>query len=261
VSQPLTHAEAREALEALFTAPAADAVSGDDRARLAAHLDECSDCAAEHAALTATAAALHLTFGPPQALRQRVLEAVARTGRERGEPYSSATPTPSSQRSSAAAAGGRGRLVAFPRALAAAAALAVLAFIGGAVSAAYFAPRDADSALAKAAMMMAELAREPAAHTMTLRDPSGAVGGTLMYEPQSNMLVVFSEALAEPATGGYDCYVERDGQRTWIGPMLFEAETAFWAGPIRTDVQPEAGDLFVVLADESDATPMLVATF
>lgn len=246
----MTHAEARELMEALFATPADAGPDAAARGALVAHLAECPDCAREHAALAATAAALQLAYGPPPALRQRVLDAVARTGRDRS---GAAAASPS------AATGGR--LIAFPRALAAAAALAVLAFVAGALSMVYLAPRESDSALAKAAMVMAEMARDPSAHAMTLRDPNGAPGGTVMYAPDSSMLVVFSEMLEEPASGRYDCYLEREGQRTWIGPMLFEDDTAFWAGPVRTDTPPRQGDRFLVLAGPDDPVPMLVASF
>jgi hypothetical protein len=204
--------------------------------------------------LTATAAALQLAYGPPPALRQRILDAVARTGRDRSVGVGSRSADRVMRRVP------RERLVAFPRALAAAAALAVLAFVAGALSMAYLAPRD-DSALARAAMVMAEMARDPGTHAMTLHDPTGAPGGTLMYAPDSKMLVVFSEKLTEPEGDGYDCFLERDGERTWIGPMLFEARTAFWAGPVRSDALPQAGDRFLVLDERDDPTPLLVGSF
>ena len=262
----MTHAEARELMAALFATPAGQATAADHRARVAmeAHVAECAECAREYQALRATAAALQLAMGPSAQTRQRVLDAVAQTGRPRPQ-LAASDAVPAARELSPPTVlpvrvGGR-RLISFPRALAAAAVLALLAFVGGALSAAYLAPRPADGALAKAAMMMAEMARDPSAQAMTLQDPSGAAGGTVMYQPGSNMLVVFSEALEEPPSGRYGCYLERAGERTWVGPMQFASGTSFWAGPVRTPGLGEPGTRFVVLASPEDETPMLSGTF
>lgn len=260
----MSHAEARELIEQRYSTPAGDGLADPAAvATLEAHLAECADCRREHDAMRATAAALQLALGPSPQMRGRVLDNVARIGRPRGaesptatgRAFASAGPTP------AARAARRGRLVPFPRALAAAAALAVIAFVAGALSADYLGQRNADSGLARAAMVMAELARDPQTETMTLHDPSGAAGGTLMYEPDADMLVVFSQTLAAPDGGSYGCYLERDGERTWIGPMLFEADTAYWAGPTRMSGLGQPGDRFLVLTDADDPTPMLSASF
>jgi hypothetical protein len=245
----MDHAEARELMADLLASPAdADAVAATALAELDAHLAGCPDCSAEQRSLRATAAALALAIGPPRGARDRVLANVVQLGRQRGR--------------QAAPPRRRALVFGLPRALAAAAAIAVLAFIAGAVGGALL-PRDDDSAaLAKAAMMMADLARTPGAHTMTLTDGAGAPGGTLIYEPQSQQLVVFSEALARPASGRYGCYVERAGERSWVGPMLFEANAAFWAGPVREPLDlGRPGDRFLVLREPTDPTPMLSGSF
>ena len=250
----MDHAEARELMADLLATPgdgAADAAAATGAAALAeldAHLAGCPECAAEQRSLRATAAALALAIGPPRGARSRVLANVAQLGRQR----SPSTAEPRRRRFS----------LGLPRALAAAAVVAVLAFVAGAVGGALLPRDDESAALAKAAMMMADLARQPTAHTMTLTDAAGAPGGTVIYEPASHQLVVFSEALERPASGRYDCYVERAGERTWVGPMQFEASAAFWAGPV---TQPSdlgrPGDRFLVLRDAADATPKLSATF
>jgi len=66
-------------------------------------------------------------------------------------------------------------------------------------------------------------------------------------------LAVLSSTLEPPAAGGYDCYLERDGQRTLIGPMHFDRETAFWAGPVGGPVDAgRSGDRFLILHDGRD---------
>lgn len=251
----MSHAAAREAMAALLAVPAEreTAVDADVRAAMDVHIAACPDCAGEYQALRATAAALQLAVGPSPQMRGRVLETVAKTGRPRGQSVASRPP--------AAPRGKQGRLVPFPRAWAAAAVLALLAFVGGAVSAVYLAPRQDEGAMSRAAMVLAEMARDPSARAMTLEDPSGAPAGTLMYQLDTTMLVVFSEALEEPASGRYGCYLERDGERTWIGPMHFDSGTAFWAGPVRTPGLGEPGARFLVLAGPDDPTPMLEGTF
>jgi hypothetical protein len=253
----MDHAEARALMADHFAMPA-DAASSEAAtlralAEMEAHVHGCPDCAAEYRSLRATAAALQLVIGPPRAARERVLDNVVQLGRPRA---TGLTP-------SAPAAGGRGWWpLAVPRALAAAAMLALLAFVAGAFSITLLPRTDDSSQLARAAMMMAELAREPTAHTMVLRDASGTPGGTLIYEPTSAQLVVFSEVLQQPASGRYGCYVERAGERTWIGPMLFEADMAFWAGPVsQLPGLGMPGDRFLVLREATDATPMLSASF
>jgi hypothetical protein len=253
----MDHAEARARLEELFLEPGvADGQAGRLDGELERHLAACVECATDHAALRATAAAIQLAMGPPPAARQRVLDNIAQLGRQRAP----IQPTAAREARSPAPA----PAVPFARALAAAAVLAVLAFIAGAISAVLLDTRPAQpSRLAHAATMMAELAREPTAQTMVLRDPAGEVGGTVIYEPNRRMLVVFSETLAPPSEGRYGCFIERDGERTWIGPMNYEAETSFWAGPLYR-APPDfgrPGDRFIVLRDQADPLPMLEADF
>lgn len=248
----MDHADAQALMADHFSAPTGLLADATDRRALAemeAHVAGCPACAAEYRSLRATAAALQLVVGPPRRARARVLDNVAQLGRQRG----AATPS----------ASGRGWWpITLPRALAAAAVVALLAFIAGALGGALLPRPDDSTQLARAAQMMSELAREPTAHTMILRDASGTPGGTVIYEPASAQLVVFSEVLEPPASGRYGCYVERAGERTWIGPMLFEDDTAFWAGHVSgMGDLGRAGDRFLVLYDASDATPMLSASF
>jgi hypothetical protein len=270
----MDHAEARELMTGHFAAPADAADGGADALRalaeMEAHLEGCLDCAAEYRALRATAAALQLVIGPPGGARQRVLDNVAQLGRQRAvdaartiEAAAAAEPSRAESPVAAPSAGPRGWWpLALPRVLAVAAVVALLAFVAGAFSGALLPRSDDTTQLARAAMMMAELAREPTAHTMVLRDADGMPGGTVVYEPVSDRLVVFSEVLDEPASGRYGCYVERAGERTLIGPMLFEADAAFWAGPVSQSLDlGQPGDRFLVLRDASDATPMLAGTF
>jgi hypothetical protein len=110
--------------------------------------------------------------------------------------------------------------------------------------------------------VLGELVLDPASQTVTLRDGGRATAGLVVYNAPRDQLVVLSAALAEPDAGRYFCYLERESERVPIGPMHFESDTAFWAGPMSgPDDAGRPGDRFLVVLEDSDALPVLVGEF
>jgi hypothetical protein len=91
-----------------------------------------------------------------------------------------------------------------------------------------------------------------------LRDAAGTGNGIAVVAAASHQLAVFATHL--PAGTEYHCYVERGGQRTWIGSMYVEAGVQFWAGDMETALDMHPGDVLVVAADDA-APAALSATF
>lgn len=230
-------------LRALDDAPAADS----DLTPLRAHLASCAECSAELDALHTTAAALDLALGPPPAARERVLANVRDLGRER--------------RPVAGVAFFR-RRISLARASAAVALGVVLALgLGSVLGAASRAPEE-PSRLSQAVAQIGERLRDPDVQQLALRDGSGERAGLLFLSASAGRLAVFTSALLPPARGEYGCYLERDGERTAIGPMHFEGEVAFWAGPMSGPADlGRSGDRFLVTLDEADSQPALWADF
>jgi hypothetical protein len=95
--------------------------------------------------------------------------------------------------------------------------------------------------------------QRPDHRAVTLHTASGEAGGSVVFDPGSRELVVLSGRLPEPAEGQrYQCYLERDGERTRIGPMIEAGEFYFWAGAVS---EPEdalrPGDRFLVVDEAS----------
>lgn len=237
--------------EELLRAPDAETgeAGGDPGiAELRLHLAGCAECSGELAALRSTAVALDLALGPPAGARQRILGNVVAVGRERRAPP-------------------RRAWWAFERpTLSTATALAVIAAIAfglGAVLALMLSSNTTQpSRLAAVVTQMNERLAEPGVKQAILRDRDGSGAGLVVLSPAAQRLAVMSTALELRADGNYQCYLERDGQRTLIGPMHFEEQVAFWAGPITAPPDAgRAGDRFLVLYGEADAEPELQTEF
>jgi hypothetical protein len=227
--------------------------------RVEAHLDACSTCAAERDAMRATAIALNLAIGPPRAARERILSNVQMLGRQRGPAVGTRGAVP--------VASGTRRMpwLARPRFGTALALLALgaLVFAAGIVTAGLL-DRDAvePSRVARVVAEMAEVVAEPDARSLTLRDRAGAPAGLVVHSAARDRLVVMTSALESTASGRYSCYLERDGERSEIGPMHFEGDTSFWAGPMGGPADAgRRGDRFVVVLDPSDGVPVLAGDF
>jgi hypothetical protein len=107
---------------------------------------------------------------------------------------------------------------------------------------------DADH-LADAVMLMSTLASDSAAHEVVLRDAAGSGSGVAVMSGATHQLAVFAMHL--PSGGGYHCYLEHGGRRTWIGHMYVAEQVQFWAGDMDADVEMQPGDVLVVAADEN----------
>jgi hypothetical protein len=90
-----------------------------------------------------------------------------------------------------------------------------------------------------------------------LAGPGGS--GSVLIGSSSGRLVAFSSTLpALPAGGRYECYVERDGVRTWIGWMHWSTGLAYWSGAVSGIALPwRPGDRFLV-TEGRDGLPVLV---
>jgi hypothetical protein len=252
----MTHAEVRERLADALLAPGAggiDAALGDpsdDGAALRAHLAGCAACTGELAALRAIGALL--TAAAPDSLtastvaRQRTL-AAARASR--------AQPNPPL----------RPWLVR-PYALAALAAAVILVagLAGLAGGLALTSQRDeARAQLAELRTLTVSsqaLLADSTSVRLALAGPGGH--GSVAISPSSGQLVAIAIGLpALPGGGRYDCFIERDGVRTWIGWMTSSADLAWWAGEITWVSSPgRPGDRFLVVAD-AGGEPVLSGQF
>jgi len=90
--------------------------------------------------------------------------------------------------------------------------------------------------------------------TAALTTSTGEPGGFVAMAPGSGELVVVSRELDEPLSSAeYQCYLQRDDQRSFIGNMhQVSDELWFWAGAV-TD-PPDAGlpgDEFLVILQGS----------
>ena len=73
--------------------------------------------------------------------------------------------------------------------------------------------------------------QDPNHQVIELRDLDGVSRGSVSWS--SRDLVVLTTALA-PAPAGrvYRCWIERDGQRSGVGRMVFAGGTSFWVGTL-----------------------------
>ncbi|MEP7378051.1 MAG: hypothetical protein ABI725_00660 [Chloroflexota bacterium] len=228
----MDHEATREWIdEAFFTPGARDAQEGP--ARLArAHLAACAECTAYDEATQRAALKLDLARGPTPHVRTRLMAAASRSGAAR-----TLAPDPAGRRP-------WWRSPLGWRLAAAAVTLAVIGAVGGAWWAGAARPdADADH-LPDAVAMMSTLAGEPGAAEVVLRDAAGNGAGVAVLSAASHRLAVFATTLNPNA--GYHCYVERAGQRTWIGTMYVAPGVQFWAGAMEAGIEMQPGDVLVV---------------
>ena len=238
----MDHAAVRDWLEDAFFVPGA--LEADDVTGRAAreHLAACSECAAHRDTLRLTALKLDLARGPSPEVRTRVLDAAARIGRSR-RPAPLWQPAP--PRPLVRQPWWRGGL-----AWRLAAAVLVVGVVGAALGAWWAgAARPGstqDPELTAAVAMMAKLAAQSGTQEAVLRDASGGAAGMVLASAASHQVAVFATDLARPSQGRYDCYLERAGRRTWIGPMNVAEGVQYWAGEMAPSLVMGAGDLLVV---------------
>lgn len=228
----MDHEATREWIdEAFFTPGARDAQEGP--ARLArAHLAACAECTAYDEATQRAALKLDLARGPAPEVRTRLMSAARRTGVARQLVPDPATARPWWRNPLAW------------RLAAAAIALAVVGAVGGAWWAGATHPDGDADHLPDAVALMSTLAGEPGAQEVVLRDAAGNGSGMAVISAASHRLAVFATNLT--ASAGYHCYVERAGQRTWIGTMYVAPGVQFWAGEMEAAINMQPGDVLVV---------------
>lgn len=280
----MDHAEARDRLaEALLTPGGLDAalLAGDQAAaELRNHLAGCAECRAEVDALDLTglllAAGAPDDLPAPPAARARILAAVHETGRPRPVPVTATSPPPVAA-SLVAAPGAAAPPIAAPAAprwrlprLAlplAAGAMAVLLVAGALLVADLAGQRDRTqrqvAAVVEVVTATGQILATPDHASLALAAPDGARGGTVLYSPSSEQLVVWGRGLDEPASNErYDCYVIHGQQTIPVGYMHQAGDLAYWVGsapPGTTLGTP--GDRFVVISNEAGSEPALSGTF
>jgi hypothetical protein len=250
----MDHAAVREWLEEAFFTPGAleadDATAGAVRA----HVGECRECAAHAVALRMTALKLDLARGPSPQLRERVLETARRVGRPRPAVAKRAIAPPAAAPPPWWQTGLAWRF---------ATAVLVVGIVGAALGAWWAGSINPGSTegrqLADAVAMMADLSGRPGTNELVLRDVGGAAAGVVLVSNASHQVAVFTASLPRSAQGTYDCYLERAGQRTWIGPMHWTEGVQFWAGQMSGSMAMAPGDQLVVAQDESGAAVLSAA--
>lgn len=233
----MDHEAARDWIDEAFFAPGTR--QADDAAAHAVrtHLAACPECTTFDEETRRTALKLDLARGPSPEVRTRLLAAAQRIARTRAAKLGLAPVAEHSW--------WRTRLTwRF-------APLVLVIAIAGAGAGAWWAnavrpDSDADH-LAEAVVMMSRLASDSGAHEVVLRDTAGTGQGVAVVSAASHKLALFATHM--PGVSGYHCYLERAGQRTWIGSMYIDGGVQFWAGEMDSAIDMEPGDALVVAAD------------
>lgn len=230
----MDHEATRDWIDEASVTPGVRAAGDATAAAARAHLAACAECRAYDVATHNALLKLDLARGPSPEVRTRVMAAARRMGAARRE---AAQPAPSLP--------WWRRPVAW-RLAAAALVLAFVAAVGGAWWAQSGHPDNDADHLPQAVAMMSDMASEPGAEEVVLRTAAGTGGGIAVISPTSHRLAVFATSLS---AGGYHCYVEHAGQRTWIGTMYMALGVQFWAGDMDPSVSMQPGDILVVATD------------
>jgi len=245
----MDHATVRDWIDEAFFAPGAR--DADDAAARGAraHLAECVKCAAYDEQTRRAALKLDLAHGPSPDVRTRLLAAARRTRR-----------TDSARREAAQPAYGRSwwRSGLTWRLAGAALVIAVVGVGAGAWWANASHPDSDADHLTDAVAMMSTLASQPGAVEVVLLDTAGNGSGVAIVSAARHQMAVFATHL--PAAVGYHCYLERGGQRAWLGHMYVTPGVQFWAGDMDATIDMQPGDQLVVAAD-ADQPTVLSATF
>ncbi len=241
----MDHEAVRDWLDDAFFAPGMR--DGDDAAprSIRAHLAACSDCASYDEGLRRAALKLDLARGPSPEVRSRVLAAAQRIGRARREAAQPDSGQP------------WWRTGLAWRLAAAALAIAVVGIGAGAWWANTTRPESDADHLTDAVALMSTLASDPSAQELVLRDAAGNGSGLAVVLAANHQMAVFATHL--PAAAGYHCYLERAGQRTWIGSMYATPDVQFWAGDMGSAIDMQPGDVLVVATDANQPAVLSAA--
>jgi len=264
----MDHDEVLEQLELAAVEPdgLARLAAGDTvaAAAVAGHLVGCESCSEELRRLGRAAPLLRdvIRTTPPADLRERTLAFVrahADAAQERtSEPVPvfrpivaaaglAGAPAPTDAWPSGAAPGtATGEHAAAPRAwstrvlpwvatLAAAVVLSVAAtsfLLGRQLDEGLATQAQAIEGLEKVTLATIAITADDDAQRVSLAATGGAATtGSLLFSPQTRLLVVVADGLAGPPAGReYRCWMEIDGQRTPVGKMFFAGDLAYWVG-------------------------------
>jgi hypothetical protein len=288
----MDHAEVQTRLEAAVTGPGKLAALEADRSAegvaLISHLEDCDPCRRELEAWRLVDASLAVgtpdtVVSPPEA-RSRILAAVVSQGVARGAgasvppPIPIAPDAPVDVRADLTASGTTRRPSSVLRrtttsetptsrgtgfrwlALAAAAAVAIFvlgAILGGPLGLTPQ-PEDVPSRADRVVNAALEVLSLRGHSTAALTTSTGQPGGFVAMSPGSGDLVVVSQAL-EPPLGAaeYECFLERDEDRSYIGDMhQVSEELWFWAGPVSepSDAGLPGDEFLVILQGSTEPT-------
>lgn len=234
----MDHDAARDWIDEAVVTPGAGHADDDAARQARAHLAACPECAAYAASTERALIKLDLARGPAPEVRTRVMAAAHRIAVTRGDAVQAPAAQPWWRRPLAW------------RLAAAALALALVGAIGGAWWAGTGRPDNDADHLPDAVAMMSRLASEPGAQEVLLHDAAGTGGGLAVISTASHRMAVFATSV--PGAGGYHCYVEHAGKRTWIGTMYAAPGIQFWAGDMIAGVTMQPGDTLVVAGDPGD---------
>lgn len=234
MAELMDHEAVREWLDEAFLAPGMRDDDDPTARAVRAHLATCDECGAYDEATRRAGLKLDLVRGPSPEVRTRTMAAAHRLARAR----SGAAGTAAQQET-------RGGLTW--RLAALVLAIAVL----GAGAGAWWAngARPDSDHLADAVAMMSTLATEAGAHEVILRDAAGTGNGLAVMSATSHQLAVFATHL--PTGVEFHCYLERHGERKWIGSMYVDGGVQFWAGAMESGIDMQPGDVLIVAADET----------
>jgi hypothetical protein len=233
MAELMDHDAVRDWIDEAFLAPGMRDNDDPTARAVRAHLAVCADCGAYDKATRRAAMKLDLARGPSPEVRTRTLATAQRLARTR--------------------AGGADTRAVPPRASGGLiwrlAALVLVVAVMGAGAGAWWAnaARQGSDDLAEAVAMISTLANMPDAHEFVLRDAAGAGNGIAVMSDGTHELAVLATHL--PAGVEYHCYLERGGQRTWIGHMYADRGVQYWAGAMDSAMHMEPGDVLVVAAD------------
>ena len=243
----MDHDEVRDTLEVAAAEPSGleRLMAGDTATAqaVAGHLAGCPSCAAELARLERVSSVVRdvVVTTPPEGMGERILATVQSLGRDRtvaSTPEGAVVPFPASSTPAPAAStgSGRGSILPWVAAIAAAVVLSVVAttFIVGNRTDQQLAAQQAQiTALRKVTDTTLRVAADPEAGRVILASTDGSdAAGTLVFSPETTELVVTATGLTGPPAGKeYRCWLQVDGQRQKVGKMFFADDLAFWVGP------------------------------
>jgi hypothetical protein len=102
---------------------------------------------------------------------------------------------------------------------------------------------------------------QPDHRQAALVDSDGTAVGSVLIDGQNGDIVVLSTGGDDGTNAEYHCYLIRpDNPRTWLGEMVAQAGTSFWAGRV-DDVSDlgRPGDVIQII--DGGTSPEFTATF